>query len=116
VTGDMRAAIARAYLASVRQHRVTMLPPSVMVRELAETRRQLGIVLDVIEHQAPALTEAQRASVLDALAVAAENRVYRASLTCDACGTHPAELCDDHQADLDAAEQYHAIAAQIGGE
>jgi len=48
VTGHERAELAREYLASVRQHKVTELPPSVLVRECAELRRQLGQVLDAI--------------------------------------------------------------------
>lgn len=48
MTADQRAANAREYLASVRQHKVTALPPSVLVRECAELRRQLGQVLDAI--------------------------------------------------------------------
>jgi hypothetical protein len=47
VTGDMRVQLAREYLDSIRQHEVTHLPPSVLVRECAELRRQLGQVLDV---------------------------------------------------------------------
>ena len=54
------------------------------------------------------------ATVLDALDVAAEYREYRAGLTCDACATHPAELCDDHRADLDAADTYRQVAREIG--
>jgi hypothetical protein len=62
-----------------------------------------------------ALAPAGAAIVLDGLAVAAEYRRYRASLTCEACATHPAELCEDHQADLDAADSYDRLAAVIGG-
>lgn len=42
---DQRVAGAREYLDGARHRKVTELPPSVLVRELAETRRQLGIVL-----------------------------------------------------------------------
>ena len=44
----MRVTAAREYLASVRKHKVTALPPSVLLRECAELRRQLGQVLGAI--------------------------------------------------------------------
>lgn len=46
MSGDTRVEIARDYLAAVRKHKVTMLPPSILTRECAELRRQLGQVLD----------------------------------------------------------------------
>ncbi len=61
------------------------------------------------------LDQDQAATVLDALDFAAEYRRYRASLTCQTCATHPAELCEDHAADLDRAEEYDRLAGQIGG-
>ena len=48
---EQRVAIARDYLANVRQTGVEQLPPSRLMTETAELRRQLGIVLSVIEHQ-----------------------------------------------------------------
>jgi hypothetical protein len=61
------------------------------------------------------LSASDQATVLDALAAAAEYRRYRTSLTCQACAEHPAELCEDHQADLDAAEAYEDLTARLGG-
>jgi hypothetical protein len=46
-----RVDIARAYLTGVRQTGVEQLPPSRLLIEAAELRRQLGIVLGVLEHQ-----------------------------------------------------------------
>jgi hypothetical protein len=109
-----RVEIARDYLASVRQHEVTHLPPSVLVRECAELRRQLGLVLDLIDGLA--LTPEQRALVLDALADAAGWRELRGTAVCQACAEHPAELCSEHQADLDRVDAYRALAARIGGQ
>jgi hypothetical protein len=48
---DQRIALAAEYLAEVRQTSVEQLPPSVLAREVAELRRQLGAVLDVIYGQ-----------------------------------------------------------------
>jgi hypothetical protein len=127
--GDYRIQAAREYLDGARKRRVTELPPSLLERECAELRRTAGQLLDVITEQASALQEAraallssaaslddgQAATVLDALGFAAEYRRYRASLTCEACAQHPAELCEDHAADLDRAEEYDQLAGQIGG-
>lgn len=60
---DQRVTSAREYLTGIRQHKVSTLPPSVMLRECAELRRQLGQVLDVID---------QAAGMRDALAAVRE--------------------------------------------
>ncbi len=60
-----------------------------------------------------ALTSNQTTTVADALEVAAEYRRYRASLTCEACAASPTEVCPDHEADLDRADEYGALARQI---
>ena len=52
---DDRLANARDFLTGVRKHKVTEAPPSVLVRECAELRRQLGQVLDVADGQAKRL-------------------------------------------------------------
>ncbi len=59
------------------------------------------------------LTADDTDTVLGALDVAAEYREYRAGLTCAACAAHPAEVCDDHLADLEAAGKYRALAGRI---
>lgn len=56
---------------------------------------------------------AELAIVLDALGSAAEYRRYRASLTCEACDSHPDEQCGDHAADLSRAAEYDALAARL---
>jgi hypothetical protein len=48
---DQRITIAREYLTGARRRKVDQLPPSVLVRELAETRRQLGQVFDGVNGQ-----------------------------------------------------------------
>ena len=49
MNADQRAELAREYLADVRRTGVDLLPPSVLMRECAELRRQLGVVLAVID-------------------------------------------------------------------
>jgi len=112
VTADQPATGAREYLDCARQRKVTELPPSLLIPECAELRRLLGQLLDVLG-QAVTLDGDQAATVLDALGFASEYRRYRASLTCEACATHPAELCEDHATDLDRAEEYDRLARQI---
>jgi hypothetical protein len=63
-----------------------------------------------------ALTGAQRATVLDALDVAAEYRQYRASLTCEECAREPGGLCAGRAADLDRADEYGAVAEALQGQ
>ena len=85
---------------------------------LADHLAALLRVLDLImgaPARHTALTPGQAATVMDALDVAAGYREYRASLTCEACATHPAEVCGDHQADLGAVDAYRALAREIGG-
>jgi hypothetical protein len=48
-----------------------------------------------------------------ALADAAAYRTEHAGSWCGDCSVHPAELCDQHAADLDAAGAYDALAAAI---
>lgn len=49
--GDQRVDRAREFLDGALKRKVTELPPSVLMRELAEARRQLGQVLDFIAWQ-----------------------------------------------------------------
>jgi len=46
---EQRVAIAREYLAAAEQTDVLHLPPSRLLLEAAESRRQLSILLSVIE-------------------------------------------------------------------
>ncbi len=89
-----------------------MLPPSVLVRECAELRRQLGQVLDVIEAHAMPLDADQAAIVLDALDVAADYRRDGAA-NCPDCAVHPAELCSTCEWRLSSAEAYDHLAARL---
>jgi hypothetical protein len=54
---DDRITLAREYLAEVRRQAVTELPPSVLMRECAELRHQLHLVLAAYEDGAGALGE-----------------------------------------------------------
>jgi hypothetical protein len=66
VNGDQRAELARRYLAEVSATGVEQLPPTVLMREVAELRRLLGQVLGVIEHQDEARQLAEIRAVLAA--------------------------------------------------
>lgn len=113
MSADARVTAAREYLDGARRRKVTELPPSLLVRECAELRRCLGQVLDVLDG-GQVLAEADRATVLGGLAVAAEARRYQASITCVRCAEHPADLCEDCAAQLDAADAYDELAGRIG--
>ena len=112
---DQRVANAREYLDAIRPHKVTTRPPSVLLRECAELRRQLGQVLDVIGEQPQVLTASQMAGVLKALAVAADLTEDRASVYCDGCGTSPAGACDTHADMLDDAAQFRQLERDLTG-
>ena len=171
MTADQRVENAREYLASVRPHKVSTRPPSVLVRECTELRRHLGQVLDAIDQAgddddgtepyctqcrqwigmflgmdgwhhfrgdpAPGsvrelyeadhepviawtvppgrgLSPAQVATIRDGLADAADLLEHRAGQWCDACEQSPAEVCDEHGADIDAASRYRQVAREIG--
>ena len=110
---DPRTDAAREYLADAMYSRpVTTLPPTVLMRELAETRRQLRIMLTVLDGQA--LTEALRETIRQALTDAVSNRADGASGPCAACDVHPAGLCDDHTADIVLIDAYVAYARDLG--
>jgi hypothetical protein len=49
---DQRITAAREYLRGVQQSDVLHLPPSALLRECAESRRQLGQVLAAVDGQA----------------------------------------------------------------
>ena len=56
-----------------------------------------------------------RATVLGALSDAAGLLEQRGAQWCGDCTAHPAELCEDCAADLDAATSYRALIAKFGG-
>jgi hypothetical protein len=101
------------YLHGARKRKVNQLPPSILVRECAELRRQLGQTLDVIA-AGVVLTDAQRDTVLDALDVAADYKRDRAA-TCPDCEASPAELCGTCEWRLAHADEYDALAETLRG-
>jgi hypothetical protein len=115
MTADQRVTLAREYLAGARQRDINYLPPSRLMAELAETRRQLGQVLAAVAGQAPPATGAQLVTVLDALEVAADDKRDRAA-TCPDCEAHPAELCGTCEYRLAAADDYDALAETLRGQ
>jgi hypothetical protein len=114
VSADQRVELAREYLAGARQRDINYMPPSRMMAELAETRRQLGQVLAAVADQAPALTEAQRATVLDALDVAAGYKRDRVTACPDCYGIQP-EFCGTCEWRLAMADEYDALAETLRG-
>lgn len=62
------------------------------------------------------LTPRDRRTILAALTEAAETRETAAGTYCDDCASAPAGACDQHAADLDAADDYRQAARRIGGE
>jgi hypothetical protein len=75
---DDRLTWAREYLAGSRQRKLADLPPSLLLREAAELRRQLGQVFDVIDGQAADLVRlaAIRAVLAEVLADELADRQY----------------------------------------
>ena len=64
---DQRAELARRYLAEARQRSVEQMPPVLLMREVAELRRLLGQVLDVLAERRD---EAQRLAEIRAVLAA----------------------------------------------
>jgi hypothetical protein len=60
------------------------------------------------------ITTAQLARVLEALADAEAFRRQRAAFWCDACEASAAGACSGHLDDLDAADAYRDLAAELG--
>ncbi|HEY3982037.1 MAG TPA: hypothetical protein VGM79_32610, partial [Streptosporangiaceae bacterium] len=115
MTADPRLTAAREVLAGARRRKIAELPPSVLAREAAELRRQLGQVLDLIGEDGATLTGAELSVVLGALGHGAVFLAERAARHCEACATHPAGACESHVDDLDAADDYRLLAARLGG-
>ncbi len=70
--------------------------------------------MTVLEETAVTLTAAQAAVMANALADAEKFRRDRAGGWCSDCGQHPAGACDDHVDDLDRADAYRDLAAELG--
>jgi hypothetical protein len=64
---------------------------------------------------AGAPTEAQRGTVLLALKDAAKWRDHLGAADCGDCTHAPTGLCDRHLEDLDAADDYRRVLAELGG-
>jgi hypothetical protein len=67
----------------------------------------------VADAGAVTLTAEQLATVLGALADAQGYRMREADAFCGDCDTSPAGACWRHLNDLDAAQEYHALAARL---
>lgn len=62
------------------------------------------------------LTDAQRATVLIALADAETYVTERDATWCDTCESAPEGACHEHVNDLDQADRYRQLAREIGGQ
>ena len=111
MSAGRRVMSAREFLDGVRKRKVAELPPSLLMRDLAECRRQLGQVLDVIGEQ-PALSTAQLATLGQALADAVEWR--QPAGVCHDCDAEYGGLCYDHAGDEERADAYLALARALG--
>lgn len=67
MSADERAELARRFLDEARQRSVEQLPPTLLMREVAELRRLLGQVLDVLAERRD---EAQRLAEIRAVLAA----------------------------------------------
>jgi hypothetical protein len=115
-TVDQRITLAREYLDEAQGRSTGAEPPRLILeRELAETRRHLGQVFDVID-QGAALTPSQLGIVLFALDDAAAFREQRAAEWCGDCETVPDGACDSHVDGLAAAGTYRQLARQLEAE
>jgi hypothetical protein len=103
-TTDLRLISAREFLTGARKRKVAELPPSLLMRECAELRRQLGQVLDVVDGAAGGL----------GLALADAITYREPSGYCLDCVEHPAGLCADDAADLDRCDDYLHLARELG--
>ena len=103
MTADPRVTAARAFLAGARKRKFDGKPNSVLVREAAELRHQLGQVLNVIS-EGMMISPADVQTVLCALAIAARWD----DLTAGAG--------EDHLAGTGQAAAYRQLASRLGGD
>jgi hypothetical protein len=103
------AAVLADYRRELHSAPLSKPPGREWMLRLADVLGDLLAALDPVV----ALGQGQAVTAVGALGVAAEYRRCRASLTCEACAQHPAELCEDHATDLEAANAYDRVAAQI---
>jgi hypothetical protein len=71
---DQRITLARQYLAGARGRDISQMPPSRLMAELAETRRQLGLVLASAGEQGHQLASVR--AVLDGFDWEFDDRQY----------------------------------------
>jgi len=110
VSGDERVIYAREFLAGARKRKVTELPPSVLVRELAEARRVLGQVLDYLAEGAGG--PEQRAVLAQALADAIAHREPPGD--CPDCRLTDALWCRAHEDGMEAIGAYRQLGLTLG--
>ena len=130
MSADQRVTSARAYLTGIRKHKVADLPFSVLLREAAELRRQLGQVLDAVGQDGEiqgsrtasgtdpggvtTIVPNDLGTVLGALADAATWLERRAGQWCGGCENSPTGCCEQHLDDLDAATRYRSLGRTLG--
>ena len=110
MTVDQRVDQAREFLAGARKRKVAELPPSVLARELAECRRQLGQVLDVIAENPP-LTNAQREVLRHALGDVIAWRTD--TEPCGSCQYAAPALCSEHAEAVAMRDAYIKLAREL---
>lgn len=121
MTADPRVTAARQFIEEARPRHDVLLPASVLTRMFYELRRHAAGLLAVIDAapEAPeaggrVLSRADLEGIYSALADAAACIEDRAARQCDACDAHHANLCAQHDADLDTVTAYRALAARLG--
>ena len=85
------------------------------LKHRAKLEYHTGQLLELVAELTGGRAGEQLATMLSALADAEKLRLREGLAFCHACQEHPAGLCDDHAADLDAAAAYSDMAAQLGG-
>jgi hypothetical protein len=103
-----RITAAREFLEYVRRWKVTEVPPTVLQRECAELRRQLGLVLDDTTR-----SRAQQAALVQALDDAARYRLGRVPDGCADCAASAAGCCPAHASEREQAGRYRELAGQL---
>jgi hypothetical protein len=106
VLADYRAAVASAPLAKP--------PGREWMLRLASVLDELLAGLDGLGSATVTLTRDQGATVARALADAEKYRMREAAEQCADCETDPRGCCDGCLDDLDAAQEYHDLGAELG--
>jgi len=115
-----RARLAAELLAEVPASQRAAKPDGDMAAAVAAGLAGLGDDTAVIvtnwlrAARRQALTEVQREVLAAALADGADYRESGCDRACADCSASPAGLCADHEADLDKADSYRALARALG--